>query len=155
MRDRAGDLLAEEADLAATLARTWEVPEGRTFPALHLPFDRLLVRTDAPVWSVTVAPEGPQVATVPAVAWNPVVGDGAALVKQLAELSGDGYRVLVAADGEGSALRLGDLLREHGADPDVVVGPLERGCILPSVKVAVLAEADVTGRRRAHRRARP
>jgi transcription-repair coupling factor (superfamily II helicase) len=155
MRDRAGDLLAEESDLAATLARTWEVPEGRTFPALHLPFDRLLAHTDAPVWSVTVAPEGPQVTTVQAVGWNPVVGDGAALVKQLAELSGDGYRVLVAADGEGSALRLGDLLREHGADPDVVVGPIERGCILPSVKVAVLAEADVTGRRRAHRRARP
>ncbi len=33
--------------------------------------------------------------------------------------------------------------------------PLERGFILPGVKLAVLAEADLTGRRRAHRRARP
>ncbi len=33
--------------------------------------------------------------------------------------------------------------------------PLERGFVLPAVKLAVLAESDVTGRRRAHRRARP
>ena len=33
--------------------------------------------------------------------------------------------------------------------------PLERGFLLPSVKLAVLAESDVTGRRRAHRRAKP
>ena len=37
----------------------------------------------------------------------------------------------------------------------VVVMPLERGFLLPSVKLAVLAESDVTGRRRAHRRAKP
>ena len=37
----------------------------------------------------------------------------------------------------------------------MVVGPLERGCILPGVKLAVLAEPDLTGRRRAHRAPRP
>ncbi len=36
-----------------------------------------------------------------------------------------------------------------------MVGPLERGCVLPGVKLAVLSEADLTGRRRSHRRARP
>ena len=34
------------------------------------------------------------------------------------------------------------------------MAPLERGCILPAIKLAVLAEHDLTGRRRAHRRAR-
>jgi transcription-repair coupling factor (superfamily II helicase) len=37
----------------------------------------------------------------------------------------------------------------------VVIAPLERGVILPSSKLAVLAEPDITGRRRAHRSARP
>ena len=37
---------------------------------------------------------------------------------------------------------------------DVVVEPLERGCILPAVKLAVIAEHDLTGRRVAHRKAR-
>ena len=45
-----------------------------------------------------------------------------------------------------------DLTRPGGS---IVVQPLERGFLLPAVKLAVLAEADVTGRRRAHRRARP
>ena len=76
MRDRAADLAAEEHDLAATLARTWgAVPdEGdsgaeHAFPALHAPFDRLLGRTEAPVWTVTSLPEGPDVATVGARGW--------------------------------------------------------------------------------------
>jgi transcription-repair coupling factor (superfamily II helicase) len=37
----------------------------------------------------------------------------------------------------------------------VIVEPLERGFVLPSVKLAVVTEGDLTGRRRAHRVARP
>ena len=49
MRDRARDILAEEADLATHLARTtWDVPTASTPARLHLPFDRLLGHTDAP-----------------------------------------------------------------------------------------------------------
>jgi transcription-repair coupling factor (superfamily II helicase) len=156
MRDRAADILAEEADLATHLARTtWDVPEGSEIPQLHLPFDRLLAHSDLPTWTVTVTPEGPGVATVQAMGWNPVVGDGEALVRQVDGLLGQGYRVLACAEGEGSAVRLGELLRSHGLDLEIVVQPIERGCILPEVKLAVLAEGDVTGRRRAHRAARP
>ena len=171
MRDRAADILAEEDDLARTLARTWGAGDGEEgFPRLHVDFDRLLVRTNAPAWTVTNAPEGPDVATVAAVGWNPVVGDGDGLTRQLGGLLHDGHRVVVAADGVGSADRLVGLLGDQGVtlelDVDgradlgrpgghVVVAPLERGFLLPAVKLAVLAEADVTGRRRAHRRAKP
>jgi transcription-repair coupling factor (superfamily II helicase) len=155
LRDRAADIAAEEADLAKALSRTWGVGDDRQFPALHVPYDRLLTHTRAPAWTVTTAPEGPDVATVAAMGWDPVVGDGSRLTRQLADLAGQGYRVVVAADGEGSAGRLRELLREHGAEPQIVVAPLERGFILPSVKLAVLAESDVTGRRRTHRAARP
>jgi transcription-repair coupling factor (superfamily II helicase) len=173
LRDRAADILAEEADLAATLARTWGAVSGDTgpdFPRLHLPFDRLLAHTEAPAWSVTVAPEGPDVATVAAAGWAPVVGDGSHLVKQLRDLLDEGYRIVVGADGAGTAARLAAILGDEGVHFGVdetgtadlrrpggiiTVAPLERGFVLPSVKLAVLAEADVTGRRRAHRRARP
>ncbi len=156
MRDRVADILAEEADLATHLARTtWDVPEESELPQLHLSFDRILAHTEVPAWTVTVTPEGPEVATVQAMGWNPVVGDGDALVRQLHGLLAEGYRVVVCADGEGSAGRLAELLRGHGLELDVVVQPIERGCILPAAKLAVLGEADVTGRRRAHRQARP
>ncbi|HMQ28922.1 MAG TPA: transcription-repair coupling factor, partial [Acidimicrobiales bacterium] len=109
MRDRAADLLAEEADLATTLAQTWGAGD-RELPQLHLSFDRLLAHTEVPAWSVTNAPEGPDVVTVGAHGWDPVVGDGARLVKQLADLLADGFRVVVAADGTGSGARVGALL---------------------------------------------
>ncbi|MBW3668390.1 MAG: transcription-repair coupling factor [Actinobacteria bacterium] len=157
MRDRAAELLDEEASLAGTLAQTWgAAAEGKSFPQLHLPFDRLLAHTKAPAWSLTTAPEGPGTATVQAMGWDPVVGDSAKLAAQLRQLQTDGYRVVVAAEGTGSATRLEGVLKEEGLSGlDIVVQPLERGFILPSVKLAVLAESDVTGRRRAHRRARP
>ena len=114
MRDRAADLLAEEADLAATLAKTWGAigadGDDDGFPRLHLPFDRLLAHTDAPAWTVTTAPEGPDVATITSMGVAATAGDPERVVRQLAELAGQGYRIVVAADGEGSAARLRDLL---------------------------------------------
>ncbi|MEZ5206258.1 MAG: transcription-repair coupling factor [Acidimicrobiales bacterium] len=169
LRDRAGDVLAEEADLARSLAVTWGA-DDRAFPALHQPFDDLLATSSLPAWSVTVAPEGPDVTTIAAAGWAPVIGDGAPLLRQLRDLLADGYRVVIGADGAGSAQRLANVFSDGGVDVGiddgrgvdltrpgavVTVAPLERGCILPSIKLAVLTEADVTGRRRAHRRARP
>ncbi len=179
MRDRASDLAEEEAALAGSLAQTWgagtDVGGGRhRFPRLHLPFDRLLAHTTAPVWTMISAPEGPATPAVTAAGWDPVVGDGARLAKQLGSLVGDGYRVTVCAEGTGSARRVAEVLAEEGlavpvvegpvgegggdlAEPGarIVVQPLERGFIVSSVKLAVLAESDVTGRRRAHRQPRP
>ena len=45
-----------------------------------------------------------------------------------------------------------DLTRPGGY---IAVAPLHRGCSIPAAKLAVIAEADLTGRRRAHRRSRP
>jgi transcription-repair coupling factor (superfamily II helicase) len=168
LRDRARDISAEEADLAVTLAKTWDAP-GEDLPRLHVPFDRLLARTDAPAWTMTSAPEGPGTPVFAAAGWDPVVGDGSRLVQQLETMLVGGYRVVVGAEGAGSAARLAGLLRDHGLHADVVepgadltrpglrvvVAPLERGFHLSGPKLAVLAETDVTGRRRPHRRARP
>ena len=87
MRDRAADLLHEEADLAASLAKTWSaVASGgeEDFPRLHLPFDRLLSHTSAAAWTVTTAPEGPDVATVASMGIAAAAGDPERVVRQLA-----------------------------------------------------------------------
>ncbi len=187
MRDRAAELLDEEAALAGALARTWGavdangVPTGAgPFPQLHLPFDRLLAHTEAPVWTMTTAPEGPQTTVIPAMGWNSphaqgASGDGNAVIAQVKSLAMDGYRIILAADGEGSADRIQAALREDGIAADVipkgyepdlssnrtkqghiqiVVQPLERGFIMTGPKLAVLSESDITGRRRSHRKAR-
>jgi transcription-repair coupling factor (superfamily II helicase) len=171
MRDRAAELLDEEAALAATLAQTWGAG-GQEFPRLHLRFERLLAHTDAAALTMTAAPEGPGTEVVAAAGWDPVVGDGERLMGQLRDLQSRGYRIVVCAEGRGSGARLAALLAEHRlpapfldtaagasslADPGirVVLQPLERGFLYPPLKLAVLAEGDLTGRRRAHRRPRP
>ena len=177
MRDRAGELLAEEDDLARTLARTWGaggedgLDAHHHWPRLHLEPERLLGAASASAWSIINAPESPDTPTMSAAAWAPVVGDGAQLVHRVTGLLHDGYRLVVAADSASSAGRLASLLREQGIELPViddastvdltkpggriVVAPLHAGAVLAEAKLAVLAEADLTGRRRAHRRPRP
>jgi transcription-repair coupling factor (superfamily II helicase) len=156
MRDRAADLLAEEADLAGALAKTWDVGDDVELPRLHVVFDRLLAHTEAPVLTVTNVAEGPDIPTVEAMGWGPVVGDGSGLADTLKRRLAEGWQVVLAADGTGSAERLDQSFRDLGvAGARVAVAPLERGVSLPNVKLAIVAESDITGRRRAHRKARP
>jgi len=172
MRDRANDLLAEEDDLARALASTWARDPNRSFPRLHAETDRLLASGQA-MWTISSVPESPESPVVNASGWGPVVGDGEELANRLSALLADGFRVVVAADGEGSANRMAKLLLDRGLSFSVleseaainqqltrpggyiVTAPLHRGCNVPLAKLAVVAEADLTGRRRAHRRARP
>ena len=127
MRDRAADLLDEEAALAGSLAMTWGADKTSSvlaatgaFPRLHLPFDRLLAHTAAPVWTMTAAPEGPSTTVIQSMGWTPVMGDSSGLVAQLQRLLADGYRVILAADTEGSADRLQVVLRDEGLQVSVV-----------------------------------
>ena len=130
-----------------TLAGTWGAGRWRAaaFPRLHLAFDRLLAHTDAPAWTVTTAPEGPDVATVAAAGWAPVVGDGDALVKPAARaarrrLPRGASPPTATARPPGSRRCSADeglhLARRAASRPDqpgghVVVAPLERGFLLP------------------------
>jgi len=170
LRRRAQDLLAEEADLAATLATTWGASEAidTGLAKLHTDFDRALANTSAPIWSLSPASPGPEVATIEASGWDRAVGEDRGPIPQLRRLLADGYRAVVAVDNKASITRIHGLLGEQGLDlsldPEakftdgrdahVVVAPLMQGCVLPSLKLAVLSEPELTGRRRAHRKQR-
>ncbi|MBT6445653.1 MAG: transcription-repair coupling factor, partial [Acidimicrobiaceae bacterium] len=170
LRRRAEDLLAEEADLAATLATTWGAVEASDtgLAKLHTEFDRALSQTTSPIWSVSPHAVSPDVATVDSSGWDRAIGEGRGPIPQLQRLIADGYRAVVAVDSHGSINRIHGLLAEQGLDlsldPDahftdgrsahVVVAPLVQGCVLPSLKLAILSEPELTGRRRAHRKQR-
>ena len=169
MRDRASDILAEEADLAGSLSKTWGAV-GVDFPRLHVPFDDLLADTPAGAWTFLPVADRPDALSIEAMGWGPISGDGEGLARRLSGLLGERYRVVVAADTEGSARRLHELLLnvsldlaiDIGGTTDltrpggrIVVAPLDHGFVLPSARLAVISESDLTGRRRAHRRPRP
>lgn len=169
MRDRAADLLAEEDDLAKALASTWARDAERTFPRLHADPETVLAGAGAGArsfWTIDSTPDSADTPVLHATGWGPVGGDGAGLVDRLKSLIASGYTVVVAADGEGSAARLHEILLDHeldlrvGGEPrpgsgTIAVAPLHRGGSFPNAKVAVVAESDLTGRRRTHRTARP
>ena len=163
MRDRAADLLAEEADLAPTWPR----------PGAPAPGTARTASPSSTCRSTGCCPhhrpgvDGHHGARGPGRrhrharwAWPPPPATPSGSCRQLAELPG--RRVPDRAwppDGDGLARAR---LRGAAAEPTAVrprdgrgARPLERGCILPAVKLAVLAESDLTGRRRAHRPARP
>lgn len=178
LRDRAADVVAEEDDLARTLAVTWGASQQASFPRLHLEPERLLQSVGSAALTLVNVPETPDTPAISAGPWAPSVGQDDALSTRLQRLLTDGYRVVIAADGAGSATRLASLLRDAGVDLPVVgsdghplseaaerdltrpggrivVAPLLSGFVLHDVKLAVLTEADLTGRRRAHRTPRP
>ena len=181
LRDRAQDLLAEEDDLARALASSWARDATRTFPRLHVAPDHLLGTPDGSSrgsWNLIPVADGPEVPLLEASGWGVATGMGTlgeGPAGRFTHLLADGYRIVVSADGPGSAERLTSLLGDAGlafsvVDSDnsepsgvdlagrggvVTVAPLHRSFTIPSAKLAVVAEADITGRRRAHRKPRP
>jgi transcription-repair coupling factor (superfamily II helicase) len=170
IRDRAIDLLEEERALVATLLETWS--EGETVDptlggGLHVDFDRLLERSEAPVLAMPSSPESPASPQLTVGSFESVVGDAARLASHLGALAERGLSVLALGATEQSARRLAELLAAEGLvapvveeAPDrpgvsVAVAPLGRGVLLLEQGIAVLAESDITGRRAPHKAARP
>jgi transcription-repair coupling factor (superfamily II helicase) len=172
LRDRAQELLDEEAHLAAALAPTWGAPPGDELPRLSLGFERLLAHTAGGWTPVLTTPDGPDTPQLAATPFDPVVGDSAALGERLRRLRAEDFTVLLCAEGKGSAERIAQVLADEGVVVDVhaevperapiatspgvhvVVAPLDRGAVFPTHRLALVAEADLTGRRRVHRKPR-
>jgi len=179
IRDRAVELADEEAALADSLATTWgaaphqdDRPEsaegaGGHFPRLYLPLDRLLADRSVPALQVVSVPEGPTTPAVTVRGFDPVAGDPDRLARQVTKLVDDGYSVTLCSPTDAGARRLAAVLADEGvtvpvadraeavAGARVIAAPIGLGFALPDARVAVLSEADVTGRRTPHRRARP
>jgi len=172
LRRRSEELLAEEADLATTLATTWgatEVDGGdEGLARLHTDFERALQQTKAPIWTLSPSATGPHVPAIEASGWDRPIGENRGPIEQLRRLISDDYRVVVAVDNIANLNRIHALLGDEGLDlaidadamftdgrrAHIVVAPLLQGCVIPSLKLAVLSEPELTGRRRSHRRQR-
>ena len=147
--DRAEEVLGEEEDLAAGLAKTWGT-DAAGMPRLHGGFDGLLSGVTAPVWMLPAAPDSPGTHVLAASGWDRAHGSIEPLAARVRDLAAGGYQVMLGAPGS-TADRLSDLLADHGAAVEPLNANLDRGAVLPEIRLAVLAETDVTGRRRTHR----
>ena len=148
------------------LAGTWGA-EPDALARLTLNFDRLLSNSKAMVTNILGSPDRPETLHFAASAFDPVVGDSEALADRVRQLRNSGVRVVVAAEGPASARRLSEVLTNESIDApylevplvtagavSVVVAPIERGVVSVASGIALIAEADLSGRRRVHRKAR-
>ena len=150
MRERAIEIAEEEADLAGALATTWGA-EGRDFPRLYLPFDRLLSGTGASVATLTFLTRRPR----HPVGQHDRLGPGrrrhrTSARPRSATPPAKKLPSWFAPKTKPSAERLSKSLRDEGfiapvasevgGDMQVVVTPIDRGFIYPALELAVLAE---------------
>jgi transcription-repair coupling factor (superfamily II helicase) len=146
-RDRARDLLKEEAELAAALATTWGAgaPAAGDHPSLHLDleFDRWL---EMP--AVATGPDDP---VLEITGFDATPGDATSVARAIDRLQRRRVEVVVAMDGAYAAERVGRVLAEEGVAPRIVDTGVHRGFVSPALGVAVLGEQEIAGRRRAHR----
>ena len=147
--DRSDEILAEEEDLAAGLAKTWGT-DAAGMPRLHGGFEGLLGDVTAPVWMLPTAPDSPGTQVLTASGWDRTHGGIEPLAARLRDLAAGGYEVMLGAP-RSTADRLSALLADHGARVEPLDADLDRGAVLGDIKLALLAETDVTGRRRTHR----
>jgi transcription-repair coupling factor (superfamily II helicase) len=162
LRDRAQEIHDEEAALASTLAETWNANDTK-FPSLHVDFEQLLANSKAKSVSSVTVPETPDTPKLNAMVFD---GKASGVENRVQELINDQYALTIFADGSGSAARMSESLAEEQvvvpnvelAKADItkpgariVVESLERGAIFPSLKLALITEAEITGRRKAHR----
>jgi transcription-repair coupling factor (superfamily II helicase) len=166
MGDRARDLLAEEDDLARALATSWARDAEVQFPRLHVEMERLITSENrTPTLSLVSTADSVDGPAVPASGWGTIVHDPASVIRRINEMLTEKWSVIVAADTEESVPRLMELMRSHGVDfktsddpatlakPGgwVTCAPQTHGVSLPQSKVGIIAESDLSGRRRARR----
>ena len=162
-RSRAEDLVREEQDLAEALADTWgdRYANGGHRPSLFLdlapPFPESVVECPP-------LPTRPEERRIEVGVLGAAPGDPEAVASKLARLVGRRFDVILAMDGAPAAGRVAGILGDHGLHLPVIEGlsgnggngiladGVDTGVVLPALKVAVLGEQEIVGRRRAHRR---
>ncbi len=164
--DRSRDLVTEETELAAALAPTWGhgAPEAGDHPALYLDLREAIA--GRPVVEMPALAAGPDDEALEIRALDATPGDADSVAGAVNRWIANGVDVVVAMDGEAAADRVARLLGEAGLDirrraeltriePAVIGMGIHHGFILPRLKVGVLGEQSIAGRRRAHRRVTP
>ena len=163
-RSRAEDLVREEQDLAEALAETWGdryAAGGSHRPSLFL---ELAPPLPERVVECPPLPTRPEERRIEVGVLGAAPGDPEAVAARLSRLVGQRFDVILAMDGAPAAGRVARILGEHGLQLPVIERPgadggngiladgIETGVVLPALKLAVLGEQEIVGRRRAHRR---
>ncbi|MGD2059544.1 MAG: transcription-repair coupling factor, partial [Acidimicrobiia bacterium] len=161
--DRCRDLIKEEAELAAALAPTWgeTAPDAGDHPPLFIDLEETIASRAA--LQIPSAPTGPGDPVFKVSGLDATAGDPESVAAGLNRLLTRDITTVVAMDGDAAADRVARALADEGLALDRVEGlttsrsaivpvGIHKGFVTPDLRVAVLGEQEIAGRRRAHRR---
>ena len=172
LRSRAKDLENEERAVAEALASTWSFEISESLPRLHVDVDTMFDRTTAPILLSVTSPglgdPGAVSTEVVAGRWGSPAATSERLAERLREFLELEYRIVLAYDNAESAARIRNeiaalgvpaVLHSEVGSPatdtghvTVVVRTLHDGFVLPTARLMVATESEVTGRRTTRRR---
>ncbi len=163
VRTRAADLVRTSEEF---LAASWAVAAGGGKAPVDLAAASLhsidearadATQLDLPWWGITQL--GAEITSAFEMAPS-FAGDTDAAMNEMRQWTRDGWRVVLVFDGHGTADRAverlaaaevpGRLVPAVDAEPGIVLvttGRLDGGLVAPSLKIALLTEADLTGQR--------
>ncbi len=165
LRARSLDLIDEEAVLKRTLAESWGIKDVDQMPSFHIPVDNVLGRPQSDLIMVEASANQEKLVHT----WGLSGREREHLINKIKTLIRQGYLVVVGAESVSSAnailrsfqerlldaVLVEDVLSESKVSRNCIQvvpdAPLHEGAISNVVKLAVLSESDLSGRRRSHR----
>ena len=155
---RCAELLDEERELTAAVATTWQATQE--IPLLHRTYEETLAHHEDIVLRPSLSSSGLTLTSPP-----PVQGDASRIAAHVRAWGPKGRGVILTSNPQGVE-RMADQLRGEGlevtTDPEkildvrltVLESDLPSGFSLSEPEIVVWSEADLTGRRAAHRAVR-
>ena len=118
--------------------------EAGDHPALYLPLGGDFLEMPS-------LPTGPADPVLTVRGLEAIPGNPHSVALAIDRLQRLGVEVVIAMDGQQAADRVARVLAEEGVAPPVISQGIHRGFVAPDLKLAVLGEQEIAGRRRAHR----
>ena len=142
-RERAVDLAKEEEDLASALSSTWGIDAGE-----HPP---LFLNLEGAFLEMPTFPTSPADPVLETRGLDATPGDPSSVAMAIDRLSGSGSRSSSPWTAPRPPSGLLGSWPKRGSAPTVIANGIHRGFVAPGLKLAVLGEQEIAGRRRAHR----
>ena len=155
--------MAEEENLAATLAETWGIEADQDFPKLHIDLEKALSQRNKKILNFVTSTPDP---TIPTLATRRFQDSVKTPHEQITDFLDDGYCVILTVEGENAAslmkskLDVVDITAEEMPEKEniqvkkgvfITSTPSQINVILPDIKTAIISESEFYGRRRSHR----
>ena len=159
------ELSRDENRIVPVLSQTWEVEEDALTKRLHVPFEKIFHQTRVPTTSIKPFAETEEQPSLKSQGWQ-TKGVRSVFGTEVQHMLAQDYSVFAIANSNKSRQSLVNLIEREGLETEVfredtavdsdnaiyvIDGPINQGVVFPSVKIAVLSEEDLTGRRRSKR----